>query len=143
DIMVTTVIANIGAILGAGLFLPIIAIPVNKQLVTFGAFVIYFFVQGAYGVVPAYLDELSPPAIRGTLPGLTYQLGNLIAASAAQIEALLGEAFPKNGVPDYGLTMAVFSACAMFGKIVLISTGCDNRNVDFMKQAEIRFEENR
>ncbi|CAG8578206.1 22243_t:CDS:2 [Cetraspora pellucida] len=165
DITVTTVIANVGAILGgilcgylsqyfgrkktvvaamilAGSFLPIIAIPVNKQLVTFGAFVIYFFVQGAFGVVPAYLNELSPPAFRGTFPGLTYQLGNLIAASAAQIEALLGEAFPKNGVPDYGLTIAVFSACAMFGVIVFISTGSDNRNVDFMEQAEIRFEEN-
>ncbi|CAG8665172.1 11461_t:CDS:2, partial [Racocetra fulgida] len=153
DVTVTTVIANIGAIMGgtlcgylsqyfgrkktvviamilAGAFLPIIAIPVNKQLVTFGAFIVYFFVQ------------LSPPAFRGTFPGLTYQLGNLIAASAAQIEAVLGEAFPKNGVANYGLTIAVFSACAMFGVIVFISTGSENRNVDFMKQAETGSEEN-
>ncbi|CAG8625153.1 6826_t:CDS:2 [Racocetra persica] len=165
DVTVTTVIANIGAIIGgtlcgylsqyfgrkktvvvamiiAGAFLPIIAIPVNKQLVTFGAFVIYFFVQGAFGVVPAYLNELSPPAFRGTFPGLTYQLGNLIAASSAQIEAVLGEAFPKDGVADYGLTIAVFSACAMFGVIVFISTGSENRNVDFMNQADTRSEEN-
>ena len=46
-----------------------------------------FFVQGAWGVIPAHLNELSPAEVRGTFPGFTYQLGNLIAAGVAQFEA--------------------------------------------------------
>ncbi|CAG8551856.1 3625_t:CDS:2 [Dentiscutata erythropus] len=114
DIAITTVIANIGSIIGgticgylsqylgrrkmvvismifAGAFLPLIAIPVNKSLVTFGAF------AGACGILPAHLNELLPSRYRGTFPGLTYHLGILIASSSTQIEALLGEAFPKSG----------------------------------------------
>jgi MFS transporter, SHS family, lactate transporter len=45
-----------------------------------GAFVMQFFVQGAWGVIPAHLNELAPDEIRGFYPGVSYQLGNLIAA---------------------------------------------------------------
>ncbi|CAG8633650.1 2544_t:CDS:2, partial [Dentiscutata heterogama] len=167
EITITTIIANVGSIIGgttcgylsqylgrkkmvitamilAGVFLPLIAIPINKSLVTFGAFVVYFFVQGAFGVVPAHLNELSPPAYRGIFPGLTYQLGTLISSSSAQVEALLGEAFPKNGLPDYGLTIAVMSACAMMVVIIFMSTGGEMKHVDFMEEAsfeEASFEE--
>ncbi|CAG8638406.1 23409_t:CDS:2, partial [Dentiscutata erythropus] len=162
EITITTIIANIGSIIGgttcgylsqyvgrrkmvitamifAGAFLPLIAIPINKSLVTFGAFVVYFFVQGAFGIVPAHLNELSPPAYRGTFPGLTYQLGTLIASSSAQVEAVLGEAFPKNGTPNYGLTIAVMSACAMMIVIIFMSTGGEKKHVNFMEEAS--FEE--
>ncbi|CAG8729032.1 30828_t:CDS:2 [Gigaspora margarita] len=164
EITVTTIIANIGSIIGgttcgylsqylgrrkmvvtsmilAGAFLPLIAIPINKPLVTFGSFVVYFFVQGAFGVVPAHLNELSPPAYRGTFPGLTYQLGTLISSSSAQIEALLGEAFPKNGLPNYGLTIAILSACAMVVVIVFMSTGGEMKHVNFIDESEISLEE--
>ncbi|CAG8489272.1 23_t:CDS:2 [Dentiscutata heterogama] len=125
----------------AGAFLPLIAIPVNKSLVTFGAFAVYFFVQGAYGILPAHLNELLPPRYRGTFPGLTYHLGALIASSSAQIEASLGEAFPKGGVPDYGLVVAVMSACAMVVVIIFISTGGEQKHLNFMEEAEISLEE--
>jgi SHS family lactate transporter-like MFS transporter len=56
-----------------------------------GAFFIQFAVQGAWGVVPAHLNELSPAAVRGTFPGLAYQLGNLGASLIGTLEATLAE----------------------------------------------------
>jgi SHS family lactate transporter-like MFS transporter len=56
-----------------------------------GAFMIQFAVQGAWGVVPAHLNELSPCAVRGTFPGLAYQLGNLCASSIVPLQAALAE----------------------------------------------------
>ncbi|RHZ48809.1 hypothetical protein Glove_541g8 [Diversispora epigaea] len=112
EVTITIVIANIGAIIGGTIFgflsqswgrrftiiictffgicfLPLYAFPQNRWLLTFGAFMVYLFIQGAWGIIPAHLNELSPPEFRGTFPGLTYQLGNLAAASSAQIEAIL------------------------------------------------------
>jgi SHS family lactate transporter-like MFS transporter len=54
-----------------------------------GAFFMQFAVQGAWGVVPAHLNELSPAAVRGTFPGFTYQLGNLFASGNATLQASL------------------------------------------------------
>jgi SHS family lactate transporter-like MFS transporter len=56
-----------------------------------GAFLMQFAVQGAWGVVPAHLNELSPGAVRGTFPGLAYQLGNLCASSIVPLQATLAE----------------------------------------------------
>lgn len=53
------------------------------------AFALQFFVQGAWGVVPAYLNELSPPELRSTFPGTAYQLGNLLASVNASLQAAL------------------------------------------------------
>jgi SHS family lactate transporter-like MFS transporter len=50
-----------------------------------------FMVQGAWGVIPAHLNELSPPAVRGTLPGFAYQVGNLFSARNSVIQAKLAE----------------------------------------------------
>jgi SHS family lactate transporter-like MFS transporter len=58
-----------------------------------GAFLIQFAVQGAWGVVPAHLNELSPAAVRGTFPGLAYQLGNLGASSIVPLQATLAESY--------------------------------------------------
>ncbi len=52
-----------------------------------GAFVMQFMVQGAWGVVPAHLNELSPPSVRAILPGFSYQLGNLLMAKMAPAQA--------------------------------------------------------
>ena len=52
-----------------------------------------FMVQGAWGVIPAHLSELSPDSVRGFLPGFAYQCGVLLASSVAYIEALLAERF--------------------------------------------------
>src|SRR5207237_8371934 len=59
-----------------------------------GGFAMQFMVQGAWGVVPVHLNELSPADLRGTFPGFVYQLGNLFAAPIAVVEAKLAESFP-------------------------------------------------
>lgn len=67
----------------AALGLPIVPLFAYSQtaaLLCLGAFLIQVFVQGAWGVIPAHLNEMSPDAIRGLYPGVTYQLGNLLAA---------------------------------------------------------------
>jgi SHS family lactate transporter-like MFS transporter len=67
-----------------------------------GGFFIQSGVQGAWGVVPIYLGEVSPPAFRAAFAGLAYQLGNAASAGSAQIEAV-GAANIKTaaGLPDY------------------------------------------
>jgi SHS family lactate transporter-like MFS transporter len=50
-------------------------------------------VQGAWGVIPAHLNEISPPELRATFPGVTYQLGNLLAAGNATVQSSLADAF--------------------------------------------------
>ena len=104
------VIYNIGAILGgiafgslsqrigrrtaiglaAGLslvVLPLWAFANAPVWIGLGAFLMQFCVQGAWGVVPVHLNEISPSAIRGTFPGLTYQLGNFLAALNAPLQS--------------------------------------------------------
>jgi SHS family lactate transporter-like MFS transporter len=75
------------------------------------AFLMQMAVQGAWGVVPILLSEMSPVAFRGTVPGVAYQLGNAISSSAAQIEATAGERWKTtlNGVviDDYAKIMQV------------------------------------
>ena len=60
-------------------------------LLTVGAFLMQFMVQGAFGVIPAHLSELSPPEVRGLFSGMAYQVGVLMAANAAFLEALMAE----------------------------------------------------
>jgi SHS family lactate transporter-like MFS transporter len=62
----------------------------------FGAFLIQFSVQGAWGVIPAHLNELSPEEVRGTFPGFAYQLGNLLAAQTSVLQAKFAEAHGNN-----------------------------------------------
>ena len=80
-----------------------------------------FMVQGAWGVVPVHLNELSPPAWRGTFPGVVYQLGNFLSANAAMLQAKLAEHFVRpNGQPDYALTMACVTL-AVFVVLILLA----------------------
>ena len=60
--------------------IPLWAYGGSLLLLGLGAFLIQVMVQGAWGVVPTHLNELSPDGVRGTLPGFAYQLGNLLAA---------------------------------------------------------------
>ena len=70
---------------------PLFAYAPTLGLVTVGAFLMQFFVQGAWGVIPAHLTELSPDEIRGFYPGVTYQLGNLLAALNLPLQTSLAE----------------------------------------------------
>ena len=59
---------------------PLFALSQTAAMLCLGSFLMQLMVQGAWGVIPAHLTELSPDAIRGFYPGVTYQLGNLLAA---------------------------------------------------------------
>jgi len=141
-----TAIMNVGAICGAFLFgslserigrrraiaaaclcvLPVIPLWSGAQglaLLTLGAFLIQAGVQGAWAVVPAYLNEMSPPAVRAMFPGFVYQLGNLIASRNAPIQAGIAEA---NG-GNYGLALAWVAAITACVLAVWISFGPERK----------------
>src|SRR6059036_2190944 len=76
------------ALVGAVAAIPLWAFAPSLPLLVAGAFVMQFFVQGAWGVIPAHITELSPDSVRGFLPGFAYQCGVLLAGSVAYIEAV-------------------------------------------------------
>ena len=82
-------------------------------------------VQGAWGIIPAHLNEIAPSLARGTFPGFVYQLGNLIASPTSQIIAALAAtrfALPS-GSPDYGRAMATFMLVIFAAVIVMTILG--------------------
>jgi MFS transporter, SHS family, lactate transporter len=121
----------ISAALGM-LLIPLWIFAPSTALLIMGGFLIQFMVQGAWGVVPVHLNELSPPEFRGTFPGLAYQLGNFAAAFAAQQQAWLAERFRlANGEPNYALTMAVVEAVVFVAIIFLAAIGREERGKEF------------
>jgi SHS family lactate transporter-like MFS transporter len=72
-----------------------------------GGFLMQFMVQGAWGIVPAHLNELSPPAVRAILPGFAYQLGNLAMAKMGPFQAGIAESHGNNYAYILSWTMAV------------------------------------
>ena len=67
--------------------LPLWAFSTTAVWLAVGAFLMQVMVQGAWGVIPVHLNELSPDEARGTFPGFVYQLGNLIASVNATLQA--------------------------------------------------------
>ncbi|WP_421845553.1 sialate:H+ symport family MFS transporter [Mycobacterium sp.] len=109
------------AVLGLPL-VPIFAFSRTAALLCLGAFLMQVCVQGAWGVIPAHLSEMSPDAIRGLYPGVTYQLGNLLAAFNLPIQEKLAE---SHGYP-VALTatiVPVLVAVAMLAAIGTDATG--------------------
>lgn len=103
-------------VLLAGAFIPLWILPSSFIMLSAGAFCIQFGIQGAWGVIPIQLAEMSPPAFRVTFSGVAYQLGNIISAASAQIETIGGHHFKttiyENGqeiiVPDYAKVQGIF-----------------------------------
>ncbi len=104
----------------------------SLPLLVAGGFFMQFMVQGAWGVVPVHLNELSPPGWRGTFPGVVYQLGNFFSANAALLQAKLAEHFVRpNGEPDYALTMAWVMGAVFLALIFLAAIGHEKRGLEF------------
>ena len=97
----------------------------SMRWIAVGAFAIQFMVQGAWGVIPAHINELSPSRLRGFFPGFAYQLGVLIAASAPAIEAALGRHF------TYAQAMGGFAAAAFILGASVIAAGPEAHRVPF------------
>lgn len=100
-------------------------------LLATGAFLVQFFVQGAWGVVPAHLNELSPPEARGAFPGTVYQLGNLIASSNAALQT--GFAASRGG--DYRLGLALVAILASLTIAILIFLGREAKDINLAAKA--------
>ncbi len=94
-------------------------------VIAVAAFFMQFAVQGAWGVVPAHLNELSPPEIRGTFPGVVYQLGNLLASVNAPLQA--GLAAHYGG--DFGFALMLVAGVVAVALILLMVFGPEARNV--------------
>jgi MFS transporter, SHS family, lactate transporter len=121
----------IAAVLGV-LLIPLWIFSPSLPLLIVGGFFMQFMVQGAWGVVPVHLNELSPPGWRGTFPGVVYQLGNFFSANAAMLQAKLAEHFVRpNGQPDYALTMACVMAAVFLALIFLTAIGREKRGIEF------------
>ena len=91
-----------------------------------GGFLMQFMVQGAWGIVPAHLNELSPASVRAILPGFAYQLGNLAASRMAPIQAGFAEAHGN----DYADVLAVTLAVAALALIVVTTLGREAHSAD-------------
>ncbi len=101
-------------------------------LLVLGGFLMQFMVQGAWGIIPVHLNELSPPGIRGTFPGLVYQLGNCLAAFAAQQQAYLAQHFRTvEGKANYAMTMALVESVVFIVIIILAAVGPEAKGREF------------
>lgn len=105
--------------------LPLWAFSVQPVWIAVGAFLMQVCVQGAWGVIPVHLNELSPPSIRGTFPGLTYQLGNFLAALNLPLQS--GIASSLGG--DYRWPLAGVAATAAICIILLVAFGREEKDV--------------
>jgi SHS family lactate transporter-like MFS transporter len=109
-----TIVACMAGVL---LVIPLWAFASSVPLLICGAFAMQFMVQGAWGVIPAHITELSPDGVRGFLPGFAYQCGVLIAGSIATIEALLAAqlSYASAMAATAGLLATLCAIVAMVG----------------------------
>jgi SHS family lactate transporter-like MFS transporter len=145
---VVTAISMVGAILGGTLIgflsdrfgrrstmitafilaiacIPLWAYAPSVILLVVGAFLIQFMVQGAWGIIPAHLSELSPDSVRGFLPGFAYQCGVLLAGSVAYLEAILAEH------TSYANAMALTASVVFTLAAIVVALGREKKGIQF------------
>ncbi|MFX1672577.1 MFS transporter [Paraburkholderia sp. A2WS-5] len=150
-----TITLNIGAIVGGVFFgslsekigrrkaifisalialpvLPLWAFSSGPVLLALGAFLMQISVQGAWGVIPVHLNEISPDEVRATFPGLVYQLGNLLASVNATLQASLAVTHGQN----YGMAMAIVAGTVAVVIAVLIPFSRERRGIDMTQTAK-------
>ena len=145
---VITMVSMVGAILGGLLFghlsdtygrkkmmalaviLAIVLIPLwllagGSILIAAGAFGMQFMVQGAWGIIPAHINELSPGALRGFFPGFAYQLGVLIASGIVYVEAVLAQHL------SYATSMEILAGSVLVLGAIVILAGPEAKGIHF------------
>src|SRR4051812_10226043 len=119
-------------IVGALLVIPCVyiwAFGATITLLTIGAMLVNFFVQGSWSVIPAHLNELSPREARGTFPGTVYQLGNLFASYIVPAQTIIAQRY------SYGVALASVTVVAAVA-VSLLVWGCrEAKNVDLAHTA--------
>ena len=118
------------AVLAGVVIIPLWIWAPSLGLLMLGAFLMQAMVQGAWGVIPVHINELSPPQLRGFFPGFAYQTGVLIASTIAYIEAVLGEHF------SYATSMAGLAAIVLLIGALVIWLGPEAKGVAFVKPAD-------
>jgi len=117
--------AMIAAVLLAVLTIPLWIEGSTTALIVIGAFLMQFMVQGAWGVIPAHLNELSPAPLRGFFPGFAYQLGVLIASSVGYIEAVLAQH------ASYAAAMGTLATIVLLVGAAVIAMGPESKGIAF------------
>ncbi|MGA8431188.1 MAG: MFS transporter [Candidatus Sulfotelmatobacter sp.] len=149
-VMFVAVVANIGALVGGVLFgtwsekigrrraiviAALLSIPViplwaysrTVPMLALGGFLMQFMVQGAWGVIPAHLNELSPSAVRGTFPGFAYQLGNFLSSKNSVLQAkLVEQRFGGRYPPALAWTVLIVATLVA----VVAGTGREEKGAD-------------
>jgi MFS transporter, SHS family, lactate transporter len=105
--------------------IPLFALSHSVAALAGGAFVMQFMVQGAWGVVPAWLSELSPGPVRATFPGFAYQLGNLISSRNDVLQARAAE-----HIGNYGVVLAGTVVVVALYLMVVTLFGRESRGVE-------------
>jgi len=149
------ILFNIGAVLGAITFgyvserlgrrrsmiaalavslavIPAWAFGGSLAVLAIGAFVMQVGVQGAWGIIPAHLNELSPDAARGLMPGLAYQLGILFAAGTNTIEYALRDRL------GYAWALAAFEITNIALLMTVVALGSERKGKSFLRTEEVQ-----
>lgn len=121
--MITSLICAIAVV-------PLWAYAPSVTLLIVGAFLIQFMVQGAWGIIPAHLSELSPDSVRGFLPGFAYQCGVLLAGFVAYIEATLAEH------TSYANAMALTAFVVFTLAAIVVALGPEHKGIQFGSSAD-------
>jgi SHS family lactate transporter-like MFS transporter len=106
------------------LSIPLWAFGATAAALTFGAFVMQFGVQGAFGIIPAHLNELAPAGVRTLFTGVVYQLGVLIGAPCVVIEFALRQHF------GYQRALTIFECCVIVSLMLIFFFGPERRGRD-------------
>jgi SHS family lactate transporter-like MFS transporter len=109
----------------SALSIPLWAFGSTMVMLALGSFMMQFGVQGAFGVIPAHLNELSPSSVRSLFPGVVYQLGVLIGAPAVVVEFALRRHF------GYQWALTIFEMCVIFSLFLIFGFGPERKGHDF------------
>ncbi|KAK4687269.1 MFS transporter, SHS family, lactate transporter, partial [Tremellales sp. Uapishka_1] len=159
-----TIISNVGAIVGGtiagyasqycgrrlaiivcliytAVWIPLWILPSSFGGLSAGGFFVQSGVQGAWGVIPIYLGEISPPAFRASFAGVAYQLGNMASSAAAQIEATAGEHLKLKGtaIPDYATIQGILIGVVIGWLLIFTLLGPEAHGSHF-EQAKVGYQ---
>jgi MFS transporter, SHS family, lactate transporter len=112
------------------LVIPMWAFGHTLTILAIGAFLMQVGVQGAWGVIPAHLNELSPDAVRSLFPGFVYQLGVLFGSPTNTIEYALRDRI------GYQWALTVFEACTIVALVIVFALGPERKGKDFHRRVE-------
>ncbi|PHH61970.1 hypothetical protein CDD80_1396 [Ophiocordyceps camponoti-rufipedis] len=134
------------AALASGLIIPAWILPTGERALSATGFLMQFFVQGAWSVIPIHLNELSPDAFRATFPGVTYQIGNMLASPAAQMVNAVAERIfitveGGHRVEAYGPVLGVSTAIVVIAIVITVAFGPERHGRSFGIEAEVVREE--